>query len=100
MASTGPRQLDLRELSGLCSMFMQRNREVQYASMIQLSHSVEVRIKGQWVRVPVMKVNGQELTTRGKWLKIAHVRGEEMLETELEDPELYRAALKNDTDQI
>jgi hypothetical protein len=80
-------------------MFMQDNLEV-YTGMIQSSHSIEVRIKGQWVKVPVMKVNGKELTTSGKWLKIARVRGEEMMETELEDPELYQAALKNDTDQI
>src|ERR1700740_1077039 len=81
-------------------MFMRHNPEVRYAGMIQSNHSIKVRIKGQWVRVPVMKVNGHELTASGKWLKIARVRGEEMMETELEDPELYRAALKNDTDQI
>ena len=68
--------------------------------MIQSSHSVELRIKGRWVTVPAMKVNGQEITARGNWLKIAQVRGEEMMETELEDPELYRIALKNDTHQI
>lgn len=74
--------------------------EVLYAGMIESSHSVEVRIKGQWVKVPVLKVNGHEITATGNRLKIARVRGEEMLEDELEDPELYRTALKNDTDQI
>jgi hypothetical protein len=68
--------------------------------MIESSHSVEVRIKGRWVAVPIMVVNGDKLTARGKWLRIARVRGEEMRESELEDPELYLAALKNDPDQI
>lgn len=68
--------------------------------MIESSHSVEVRIKGRWVAVPIMEVNGDKLTARGKWLRIARVRGEEMRESELDDPELYLAALKNDTDQI
>ena len=68
--------------------------------MVKSSHSVEVRVKGRWVAVPVMEVNGEKLTTRGKWLRIARVRGEEMRENELEDPGLYAAALKNDTDRI
>ncbi len=68
--------------------------------MIESSHSVEVRVKGQWVRVPALKINGHEITASGSWLKIARVRGEEMLETELEDPELYRRALKDDANQI
>ncbi len=59
-----------------------------------------MRVKGRWVTVPVMEVNGEKLTTRGKWLKIARVRGEEMREQELENPELYVTALKNDKDRI
>ena len=68
--------------------------------MIQSSHSVEVRIKGQWVSVPVIIVNGNELTAKGKWVKIARIRGEEMMEKEVEDPEIYIAALKKDPDRI
>ena len=68
--------------------------------MIQSNYSVEVRVKGQWVAVPALEVNGDKLTTRGKWLKIAQIRGEEMRERELENPELYLAVLKNDKDQI
>lgn len=68
--------------------------------MIESSRSVVVRIKGQWVAVPVMEVNGDKLIARGKWLKIAQVCSEEMMEKELKDPEIYLAALKNDTDQI
>lgn len=64
--------------------------------MMPSTHSVEVRVKGRWVSVPALKVNGNELTARGSWLKIARVRGEEMMENELEDPEHYRMALTND----
>ncbi len=66
-------------------------------NMIQSNCSVEVRVKGQWVAAPALEVNGDKLTTRGKWLKIAQIRGEEMREKALEDPELYLAVLKNDT---
>lgn len=64
------------------------------------SHSVEVRIKGRWIAVPVMELNGEKLIAKGNWLRIARVRGEEMGEKELENPELYLAALKNDPNGI
>jgi hypothetical protein len=81
-------------------MATQPNPEVGYAGMIQSSHSVDVRIKGRWVKVPAIRVNGRELIADGKWLKIARVRGEEMMEIGLENPEMYRAALKNDRDRL
>src|SRR5580698_7976564 len=68
--------------------------------MIQSSQSVQVRIKGRWVTVPVMEVNGDKLITRGKWLRIAQVRGEEMMENELENPNIHLTALKNDTRRV
>ncbi len=68
--------------------------------MNRTGHLIDVRIKGKWVSVPTIEVDGNILTARGKWLKIAQVRGEEMMESELEDPEIYLAALKSDTDQI
>lgn len=68
--------------------------------MAASSHSVEVRIKGKWVAAPVMEVNGDKLLASGKWLKIARVRGEEMREKELGNPEHYLAALKGDTNRI
>ena len=63
--------------------------------MVESSNSVEVRIKGRWVAAPVMDVNGDKLTVHGKWLKIAKVRGEEMKDTELQNPEIFLAALKS-----
>ncbi len=65
--------------------------------MIQSNYSVEVRVKGRWVTVPALEVNGDKLTTRGKWLKIAQIRGEEMREKELEDPEAIPGSAENDT---
>src|SRR5579863_537500 len=61
---------------------------------------VEVRVKGRWVSVPVLEVNCDQLTTRGKWLKIARIRGEEMREEELENPEVYLSALKDDKEGV
>lgn len=69
--------------------------EILSPGMKQSRSSAEVRIKGKWVTVPVLEVNGDQLTAEGRWLKIAMVRGEAMRERELENPELYLAALKN-----
>ena len=60
--------------------------------MKQSGSSVELRVKGKWVTVPALEVNGDKLTADGKWLKIARVRGEAMREKEVENPELYLAA--------
>ena len=57
---------------------------------------VEIRVKGRWVKVPALEVNGKKLFVRGRWLKTARVRGEEMMERELEHPELYIEVLKGD----
>ena len=68
--------------------------------MTQSSKPVEMRVKGRWVSVPVIEVNGDQLTTRGKWLRIARIRGEEMRAKELDNPEVYLTALRNDKDRI
>jgi Acetyltransferase (GNAT) domain len=57
---------------------------------------VEIRVKGRWITVPALEVNGKKLFARGKWLKTVLVRGEEMMEEELEYPELYIEKLKGD----
>ena len=56
---------------------------------------IEIRVGGRWTKVPAVDVNGKKVFTRGKWLKIAYVRAEEMMETELENPELYIKTLKD-----
>ena len=71
-----------------------------YPGMIPKTHSVQVRTKGRWVKVPGIGINGDILIVTGKKLKIAKIRGEEMREKEIEAPELYLAALRNDKDRI
>jgi len=61
--------------------------------------SVEIRVKGQWVTIPVFDVDDKKLIATGKWLRTARVRGEEMLEAELENPDVYIAALKGDAEE-
>ena len=58
---------------------------------------VEVRVRGRWVSVPAVDVHGNKLIATGKWLRTATVRGEEMMENELENPELYMEKLKSGT---
>jgi hypothetical protein len=57
---------------------------------------VEVRVKGRWIKIPTVKVNGNNLIATGKRLRIAKVRGEEMMERELDNPEVYIKELKGD----
>lgn len=68
--------------------------------MTASSHFVKVRVKGRWVTVPAVEVKGDRLIAGGKWLRIAHIRGEEMRDEELGNPELYLAALQRDTDRV
>ena len=72
--------------------------DVQYPAMIPTKQSVQVRVKGRWVTIPGIKVHGDLLIATGSKLKIAKIRGEEMREDAVEDPELYLSALRNDRD--
>jgi hypothetical protein len=49
-------------------------------------NSIEISVKGRWVRVPALVVDGKSIIVRGKWIKVAVVHDEEWLETDLEDP--------------
>src|SRR5260370_4284547 len=55
---------------------------------------IDVSVKGKWITVPALKVNGAVLTITGRWIRIAAVHDEEWLETELADPELCVRKLK------
>jgi hypothetical protein len=57
---------------------------------------VEIRVRGHWVTVPAVEVDGQSLIASGKWLRTAIVRGEAMMESELRDPAVYIKKLKGD----
>ena len=56
---------------------------------------VEVRVRGRWIAVPAVNVSGRKLIALGTWLRIARVRGEEMMERELGDPEVYLKTLNH-----
>ena len=58
------------------------------------SNSIEIYVRGKWVRVPALDVVGMAIIVRGKWLKVAAIHDEEWLETELEDPEVCVKKLK------
>ena len=64
------------------------------------ANSVQFRVKGRWIAVPSVDVNGKKLIARGGWLKTAFVRGEEMAERELENPELYINKLRSDAKDV
>lgn len=67
--------------------------------MYAVENGVEVRVRGRLVTVPAVNVGGRTVIARGKRLRIATVRSEEMLEKELEDPELYINQLKDSANQ-
>jgi hypothetical protein len=54
---------------------------------------VEIRVRGRWVTVPAVDVNGKKVFATGKWLRIAELRSEDMMENELENPEAYISKL-------
>ncbi len=58
------------------------------------SNSMEINVKGKWVRVPALDVNGKTIVVRGKWIKVAYIHDEWWLNTELEDPEACVKKLK------
>ena len=57
-------------------------------------NGIEVSVRGRWVRVPALEVNGKTLIVRGRGIRMAVVHDEEWLETDLEDPELCVRKLK------
>lgn len=52
-----------------------------------MSLEVEISVKGNWIKVPAVEVNGRSLVITGKWLRIAAPRSERWVETELENPQ-------------
>ncbi len=55
---------------------------------------VEISVKGEWIVIPALQVEGTNIIVRGKWLRIASVLDEEWAETELANPELCVHTLK------
>ena len=59
-----------------------------------IDKSVEISVKGKWMRVPALDVNGTTIIVKKKLVKLAVIEGEEWLECELENPELCVRKLK------
>ena len=55
---------------------------------------IEISVKGKWVRLPALVVNGKTIVVRGKWIKVAAIHDEEWLESEFADPELCIGKLR------
>ena len=69
-------------------------------AMPAVSGRVEMRVKGRWIGVPAVEVNGNKLIARGRLPRTAFVRGETMTENELEDPGVYIQNLKGDARDV
>jgi hypothetical protein len=68
--------------------------------MLSGESSVQIRVKGDWVTVPAVDVDGKSLLASGKWLKTAAVRGEGTMEDDLGDPEIYLNKLRGDAKDV
>jgi hypothetical protein len=63
-------------------------------SSIKTRHS-EIRVKGKGVRVPSVQIDQRTVITMGKWLKLASVRHEELVEGDtVADPQSVVSQLK------
>jgi hypothetical protein len=56
--------------------------------------SVEVSVRGKWVRVPAAHINGQTIIVRGRLIKIASLHDEDWTATRVTDPADCIQALK------
>ena len=56
--------------------------------------SVEISVKGEWIKIPALQIERQTIIVRGNWLKISAPLEEEWSETELENPELCVQTLR------
>lgn len=73
-----------------------RSMKIDFEDMAQLvtDGKTEISVKGNWVKVPALQVNGTTIVIQGSWLKVASIHDEAWQETELEDPELYVKQLR------
>ena len=55
---------------------------------------VEISVRGEWIKVPALQIDGATMIVRGKWPRIAAVLDEEWSEGELENPEFCVQMLK------
>jgi hypothetical protein len=58
------------------------------------AHDLAISVKGRWVRVPALEVDGRHVVTTGGFIRTASVHDEGWLEDPCIDPEPYVAALQ------
>ena len=63
-------------------------------------HSIEISVRGKWLRVPALEAYGQTIAVTGRWIKIAAVHDEEWLETEVIKPEACIQSIKEQPDIV
>jgi hypothetical protein len=59
-----------------------------------MENTVEISVRGKWVKVSAIDINGRAVVVAGKWIKVATIQDEYWLEGELEDPEAFIRSLK------
>jgi hypothetical protein len=50
-------------------------------------NSIEISVRGKWIKVPAIHVSGKNVVITGRWIKMASIHDEDWLESELENPE-------------
>src|ERR1700737_1542515 len=59
-----------------------------------IENTIEVNVKGRWIRVPALDVAGNSVIVKGRWLRIGMIHDEIWLENEVEDPEQFVKSLR------
>ena len=60
------------------------------------SQNVAISLKGKWIRVPCLAVNGRNIVSHGRFIRTASVHDEGWLEHPVDDPQPYVEALQNE----
>lgn len=58
------------------------------------AQTMDISVRGEWFQAPVLRVNGQDIVTTGKRIRLAALHDEEWLESEVENPEECIGRLK------
>lgn len=56
--------------------------------------TIEISLRGKWVRVPALEADRKAIVVLGKWIKLAVIHDEDWLETSVDDPSLCVKVLK------
>lgn len=64
------------------------------------SHDLAISVKGQWVRVPALEVDGRDVVATGGWIRTASIHDEGWLEHPCTDPEQYVGALQRQSRRL